>query len=189
LKILIIDNYDSFTYNLLHYVESFDVEVTIVLNDKLELHEVKNYDKIILSPGPGLPKDAGITPLVIASYFDKIPILGVCLGFQAIIEHFGGTLYNQPIVKHGVAETGHFVNSSKLFRKLPASFKIGLYHSWAARKENFPEPLTITAHSEEDVIMAFEHKELPICGVQFHPESILSENGHAIVENFLFNFD
>lgn len=189
MKVLIIDNYDSFTYNLLHYVESFGVEVTVVLNDKIDLDTIDLFDKIILSPGPGLPKDAGLMPQIIADFHAKKPILGVCLGFQAIIEFFGGELYNQKEVKHGIAEKANFDSAAKLFYKLPSCFLVGLYHSWAANSVSFPNCLTVTGVSEKNVIMAFEHKNLPIAGVQFHPESVLSQNGHAIVENFLFNFD
>lgn len=188
MKILIIDNYDSFTYNLVHYFEALDAKVTVVFNDRIVLEEMNDFDKIVLSPGPGLPKDAGKLMEVIATYANSKPILGVCLGFQALVEYFGGSLYNQPCVKHGVAETAVFDQESKLFRHTSAEFKIGLYHSWAAEPLDFPNTLKITAKTKNNVIMAFEHVKLPIAGVQFHPESILSENGFKIVENFIFNF-
>jgi anthranilate synthase component 2 len=144
---------------------------------------------LVLSPGPGLPKDAGDMNKLIKAHIDSIPILGVCLGFQAIIEHFGGEIYNQNEVKHGVAESCNFDSNSKLFAGLPSNFNIGLYHSWAAVKNNFPSHLSISAESENGIIMGFEHTTLPVCGVQFHPESILTENGKAIVQNFIGNFN
>lgn len=188
LKVIIIDNYDSFTYNLVHYFEALDVEVSVVFNDQVKLEELEAYDKIVLSPGPGLPREAGKLMDVIDQYACSKPILGVCLGFQALVEYFGGQLYNQECVKHGVAEMAQFDQNSKLFKDTAEHFKIGLYHSWAANPSNFPPTLKITAKSEHHVIMAFEHENLPIAGVQFHPESILSENGLKIVENFIFNF-
>lgn len=189
MKVIIIDNYDSFTYNLVHYFEALDAEVSVVFNDQVQINELEDYDKIILSPGPGLPKEAGQLMDVIEQYALRKPIFGVCLGFQALVEFFGGELYNQECVKHGVAERAQFDPNSKLFKDTAEHFKIGLYHSWAANPINFPPILKITAKSEQDVIMAFEHKKLPIAGVQFHPESILSENGLKIVENFIFNFN
>jgi anthranilate synthase component 2 len=188
LKILLLDNYDSFTYNLLHYLESFDVEVTVALNDQIKVSEVSNFDKIVLSPGPGLPNNAGIMNVIIETYGRTKPILGVCLGFQALVEYFGGELYNQSTVKHGRAEEGFFDLQSRLFKETSPKFNIGLYHSWAAKNESFPRELKITGRSKADVIMAFEHESLPVAGVQFHPESILTEHGMKIVENFIFNF-
>jgi len=188
LKVLLIDNYDSFTYNLVHYIEGLDVQVDVVFNDQLDLNTVEDYDKIVLSPGPGLPHEAGVLNEVIATYVNKKPILGVCLGFQALVEHYGGSLFNQQEVKHGIAEIGKFDQTSKLFNATANEFKIGLYHSWAANPNDFPEDLRITGMSENGVIMAFEHKTLPIAGVQFHPESILSQYGRKIVENFIFDF-
>lgn len=188
MKILLIDNYDSFTYNIVHYLEGFDAQVDIVFNDEIKFEEIFKYDKIVLSPGPGLPKEAGDMMKLIDLWYNKKPILGVCLGFQAIVEFFGGEIYNQAEVKHGLAEDCSFNINSKLFKDTASCFKIGLYHSWAANKENFPKELIITATSEFDVIMGFEHQHLNICGVQFHPESILTENGHQIIKNFLTNF-
>ncbi len=188
MKVLILDNYDSFTYNLLHYVEGFDVEVDVCLNNEVDLATVGQYDKVILSPGPGLPKNAGKMPQLLEDYWDKLPILGVCLGFQALVEFFGGTLYNQTAVKHGISETCTVNLNSKLFNETAPHFKIGLYHSWAAERTSFPACLLETATSEKNIIMGFEHKTKPLAGVQFHPESILSQHGHQIVENFLFNF-
>ncbi len=189
MKILLLDNYDSFTYNLVHYIEGFDVEVDVVFNDCVNLSEIKHYDKIVLSPGPGLPKDSGKLMDVISLYADSKPMLGVCLGFQALVEYFGGSLYNQETVKHGVAEYASFDQHSKLFAQTESKFKVGLYHSWAVNKIDFPPALKITALSENGVIMAFEHKTRAIAGVQFHPESILSSHGKKIVENFIFKFN
>ena len=165
----------------MHYIEGFDVTVDVFYNDKIELDQVKEYDKIVLSPGPGLPAEAGLLMDVIAEFHQTKPILGVCLGFQALVEFYGGILYNQPLVKHGVAEMAHFDQNARLFKNTADNFKIGLYHSWAANPNNFPTPLIITGKSEHDIIMAFEHETLPIAGVQFHPESILSEHGFKII--------
>lgn len=188
MKILLIDNFDSFTYNIVHYLEGFDSEVDVVFNNAIPFNSIDDYDKIVLSPGPGLPTDAGQMSQLIKECFDKKPILGVCLGFQALIEFFGGEIYNQEEVKHGISENCFFDVNSKLFEKTPKKYKVGLYHSWAVKKENFPSELSITATSENDIIMAFEHQKYPICGVQFHPESIMTENGHQIIKNFLLNF-
>ncbi|MGB1102082.1 MAG: anthranilate synthase component II [Crocinitomicaceae bacterium] len=184
-----IDNYDSFTYNLVHYIESFDVKVDVRFNDKIKIEDVQGYDKIVFSPGPGLPSDAGFMNQIIHHYQDKIPMLGVCLGFQAIAEYFGGKLYNQNEVKHGVSTLAKFDTTCKLFKDTAEQFKVGLYHSWAVSEADLPSCLKATAKSSEGILMAYEHDYLPIAGVQFHPESILSQNGKQIVKNFLFNFD
>ena len=169
----------------MHYLEAQDATVVVVRNDKINFDEVHNFDKIVLSPGPGLPKDAGMQPKLIQQFALSKSILGVCLGFQALVEYFGGEIFNQQEVKHGVAEKCNVISESKLFSGIPNQFKVGLYHSWAAKKENFPSELKITALSENNTIMAFEHQSLPICAVQFHPESILTENGHQMIKNFL----
>lgn len=189
MKILLIDNYDSFTYNLLHYLEGFDANVDVFRNDEIPFGRIGEYNKVVLSPGPGLPAESGDLMKFIEQFATKKPMLGVCLGFQALAEHFGGSIYNQNEVKHGVAETCIIQKNSRLFNNLPEMFKIGLYHSWAVKKEELPEDFMISGISENDVIMAFEHKTLPVCGVQFHPESILTEHGHKIVENFICNFN
>ena len=160
----------------------------MVRNNEINLDAVSDYDKIVLSPGPGLPKQAGQQNELLNKFVLQKQILGVCLGFQALVEYFGGTIFNQEIVKHGVAENCNFDTQSKLFSNLPACFKVGLYHSWAANSEKFPADLKITAQLDNNVVMAFEHKTLPIVGVQFHPESILTENGKRIIENFLVRF-
>ena len=171
----------------MHYIEGFDANVEIYFNDNIPFDSIMDYDKVILSPGPGLPKDAGQLPKFIKTFHDKTPILGVCLGFQALVEYYGGTIYNQDEVKHGVQTNCSFENNSTLFKHTATNFKVGLYHSWAANKDNFPKSLNITAQAENGVIMAFEHSKFPVYGVQFHPESILSEYGHQIIQNFLFN--
>jgi anthranilate synthase component 2 len=189
MKILIIDNYDSFTYNLVHYFEGFDVDVKVLRNDEVEFEDVENADKLVFSPGPGLPAKAGKMPLLIHSFAGKKPMLGVCLGFQAIVEFYHGVIYNQEIVKHGKAENCSVSVDSKLFHDVSPEIKVGLYHSWAAQIDRFPRELIVTAKSENGVIMAFEHKRLPIAGVQFHPESVLTEEGHQIIENFIKHFN
>ena len=187
MKVLVIDNYDSFTYNLVHYVEGLDAHVDIYFNDQIPFNQILEYDKIILSPGPGLPKNAGQLPQFIREFHNKIPILGVCLGFQALVEFYGGSIFNQNDVKHGVKMQCNFDQTSTLFKNTATAFDVGLYHSWAANELSFPTELKITSKSKENIIMAFEHNTLDVFGVQFHPESILSEYGHKIIENFLYN--
>lgn len=185
MKILLIDNYDSFTYNLVHYLEGANTEVTVWRNDAISFQELSTFDAFVISPGPGLPAEAGLlTKFIEHAVAIKKPILGVCLGFQALVEHFGGTLFNQSRVRHGVSDSCRITASSRLFQGMPEIFPVGLYHSWAAEPHHFPESLQITALSERDVIMAFEHQTLPIFGVQFHPESILTENGRQLIRNF-----
>lgn len=185
MKILLIDNYDSFTYNLVHYLEAQDATVVVWRNDEIDFNKLHEYDAYVISPGPGLPKDAGSLMRFIDNVISKKPVFGVCLGFQAIVEYYGGEIYNQQIVKHGIAEKCLLTEDSKLFKKIPKEFQVGLYHSWAAKKENFPADLKITAVSENHTIMAFEHKSLSVFGVQFHPESVLTEHGHKMIRNFL----
>lgn len=184
MKVLLLDNFDSFTFNLFHYLEAFDCEVTVVRNNAISLDEVDQYDKIVLSPGPGLPKDAGIMPQLIKAYVDKKPVLGVCLGMQALGEYFGGKLYNQQEVKHGVPEMCFHTGTNRLFANIPTRFEAGLYHSWAVDLGQ-SEVLKPTAYSENQVLMAFEHVHLPIAGVQFHPESILTQYGKEMIWNFI----
>lgn len=186
-KVLILDNYDSFTYNLVHYVEANpNYEVDVFRNDEISLEEVGNYETIILSPGPGLPEDAGILKDVIEKYASSKKILGVCLGMQAIGEVYGGELINLDDVFHGVATPITVTDSSDLlFKGLPDKFDIGRYHSWVVSKENFPKELTITSVEENNQIMSLKHKEYNLYGVQFHPESILTEYGKEMINNFL----
>lgn len=185
MKILIVDNYDSFTYNLSHYAKSVATEVEVVRNDALIFEDLERFDKIIISPGPGLPKETKNLFEVLSHFHSKKPILGVCLGMQGIAEFFGGTLLNQEKVKHGVEEVITIKESSLLFETIPAKIKVGLYHSWKVDTKSFPQELKITAVSENGVIMALEHKAFPVFGVQFHPESIMTEYGKIIISNFI----
>ena len=187
-KILVIDNYDSFTYNLVHYLEALNSHVTVVRNDEFDLEEVKAYDKILLSPGPGIPDEAGLLKLVIQTYAPTKSILGVCLGLQAIGEVFGGTLRNMEKVYHGVATQAQIlVSDESLFAGLPSEIEVGRYHSWIVDAENFPETLEITAVDSHGAIMALRHKTYDVKGVQFHPESVLTPSGKTILENWLNN--
>jgi anthranilate synthase component II len=187
LKILLLDNYDSFTYNLLHLVEQFGgVEVEIFRNDEIEMEEVKRFDKIILSPGPGLPDEAGILKPLIKEYAASKSILGVCLGLQAIGEVLGAKLFNLDKVQHGVAnETTVTDKTEILFKNIPTTFKTGRYHSWMVSKENLPDTLKITSVDEQKNIMSLRHATLDVRGVQFHPESILTEYGKEMMENWI----
>ncbi len=186
-KILVIDNYDSFTYNLVHYIESNpNFKVDVFRNDEIALKDVDNYNTLILSPGPGLPKDSGILYEIIREYASSKKMLGVCLGMQAIGEVFGGTLINLDEVSHGISSPIKVVVSDdKLFKGLPTTFKTARYHSWIVDKTNFPKELLITSEDENGKIMSFKHKVYNIYGVQFHPESILTEYGKELINNFL----
>jgi len=183
MRVLILDNYDSFTYNLYDYVASFGVDVTVLRNDEVEIADVDKFTHIILSPGPGLPKDAGIMPELIRTFAQTKSILGVCLGMQGIAEYFGAELYNLETVRHGRQFMCNKVANSKLLNKLPEQFEVGLYHSWAVK--NLPDELILTSLSEENVVMSFEHKNLYVFGVQFHPESVLTPLGKDIINAFL----
>lgn len=185
-SVLIIDNYDSFTYNIVHLLHECGEEVEIWLNDKFNLEDVDAYDKIILSPGPGLPKEAGLLMAVIEKYSKTKSILGVCLGHQAIAEHFGGELVNLAKPMHGLATKVHILKQEELlFKDVPSLFMAGRYHSWAVSKNSFPKELEITSVDESGTIMSLAHKKLQVRGVQFHPESILSEYGKEIIQNWL----
>jgi anthranilate synthase component 2 len=186
MSILIIDNYDSFTYNLKHYVEQFDENVVVKRNNEISLEEVNSFESIILSPGPGLPQEAGITLEVIKKFGNSKKILGVCLGHQAIAVAFGGKLKNMDEVLHGVSkETKVRKMNCKIFQDIPNKFMCGRYHSWVVDAQYFPQDLEITAIDEVGNIMALQHKFYKINGVQFHPESILSEYGLQIIENWV----
>ena len=186
LKVLVIDNYDSFVYNLVHYLEELDCEVTVKRNDKFSLDEVENYDKILLSPGPGIPEEAGLLKAAIQKYATSKPIFGVCLGQQAIGEVFGGKLENLSQVFHGVATKATIVSENEpLFKGIEKEFEIGRYHSWVVSKENFPEVLEITSVDENGQIMSLRHKFYDVCGVQFHPESVLTPKGKQIIKNWI----
>lgn len=187
MKTVIIDNYDSFTYNLAHLVKSLGAQVTVLRNDRFELPQLEAYDKIILSPGPGIPSEAGLLLDVIRSYANRKPILGVCLGHQAIGEVFGGKLENLSDVFHGVATEGIQFSNDYIFNGLPDRIVMGRYHSWVVSRDGFPESLEITAQSDEGQIMALRHRSYDIHGIQFHPESVLTPDGTTIIRNFINN--
>ena len=186
IKIFVVDNYDSFTFNLVHYIESFDTEVTVKRNDEFDLNEIEKYDKIILSPGPGLPKDAGLMNEVIKMYYDKKPILGICLGHQALAEFYGAELVNLTDIYHGMSSFIEVDNSHFLFERLDNILEVGRYHSWGINK--IPDCLTEIAFNTNDKLnMAIQHKNFPSTGVQFHPESIMTKDGLKMIENWIFN--
>ena len=197
MKIVIIDNYDSFTYNLSHLVKELGADVTVYRNDQFELAQLEQFDKIILSPGPGIPSEAGLLLDVIRTYAGKKPMLGVCLGHQAIGEAFGGKLTNLSDVFHGVATEGTVLTLSDgvkntdgntvspIFANLPSRITMGRYHSWVVSQEQFPDCLEVTAESDEGQIMALRHRTLDINGIQFHPESVLTTEGRTMIKNWL----
>lgn len=185
MKTVIIDNYDSFTYNLAHLVKELGAEVDVLRNDKFELEELEKYDKIILSPGPGIPEEAGLLLEVIRTYAGRKPILGVCLGEQAIGQAFGGKLTNLSEVFHGIQTNIKIKNKDYIFSGLPTEIPVGRYHSWVVDTDGFPEELVITAISSEGQIMALKHREYDVHGIQFHPESVLTPYGKQIVGNWL----
>ncbi|GLB52124.1 aminodeoxychorismate/anthranilate synthase component II [Neptunitalea chrysea] len=184
-KILVIDNYDSFTYNLVHYLEDLDCEVTVKRNDQLTLEEVAPFDKIVLSPGPGIPNEAGLLKDIIKAYAPTKSIFGVCLGLQAIGEVFGGKLTNLNKVYHGVATNVTKVKEDVLFTDLPDNMEVGRYHSWVVADEELPQQLEITSIDENNQIMSLRHVAYDVCGVQYHPESVLTPYGKKILENWL----
>ena len=185
MKTVIIDNYDSFTYNLYHLVREAGAEATVVRNDAFRLEDLADYDKIILSPGPGIPEEAGLLLDVIRTYAGRKPMLGVCLGHQAIGQVFGARLTNLSEVFHGVQTPCLLTEEDYPFHGLPRRFPVGRYHSWVVSLEGFPNCLQVTATSEEGHVMALRHRDYDIHGIQFHPESVLTPGGRAIVENFL----
>lgn len=185
MKIVIIDNYDSFTYNLSHLIKELGAEVTVVRNDQFRLPDLARYDKIVLSPGPGIPSEAGLLLDVIREYKGRKPILGVCLGHQAIGEVFGASLRNLSDVYHGVATEGHKTCDDLLFRGLPERFTMGRYHSWVVDSEGLPDCLEVTALSDDGLIMALRHRDYDIRGIQFHPESVLTPDGRTMINNWL----
>jgi anthranilate synthase component 2 len=188
MKILVLDNYDSFTYNLVHLLEKVcDHSIDVFRNDKITIEEAGKYDKILLSPGPGLPNEAGILEELVKIYAGKKDILGVCLGLQAIGEVFGGKLKNLDQVYHGIATPVKLLKEDSLFTSCPQEFKAGRYHSWVVDTKGLPDCFDITATDEEGNIMALKHKTYKVKGVQFHPESILSEYGEQIIRNWINN--
>ena len=187
MKILVLDNYDSFTYNLVQMVREIEGDrVDVFRNDKIALEEVDRYDKILLSPGPGIPRDAGILLSVIKKYAAIKDIFGVCLGMQAIAEVFGGTIYNSKKLYHGVASPIIQQGEDAILSGLPQTFEAGRYHSWLVEKGNFPQDLMITATDPEGAVMALKHRKYDVGGVQFHPESVLTPLGEVIIKNWLY---
>ena len=192
-----IDNYDSFTYNLVHLVKELGADITVFRNDRFELKELEGFDKIMLSPGPGIPSEAGLLTDVIRTYAGQKPILGICLGEQAIGEVFGGTLVNLSEVFHGVQTPVHVValpvpgsdvrEVDYIFKGLHADLLVGRYHSWVVDADNLPECLEITALSNEGQVMALRHREYDIRGIQFHPESVLTPDGRRMIQNWLLH--
>ena len=182
-KVLVIDNYDSFTYNLVHYMEDLDYEVSVVRNDEFSMDFAEKFDKILISPGPGIPDEAGQTKELIKRFYSTKSIMGVCLGHQAIGEVFGGKLKNLDSVFHGVATDIKIVSEDKVFKNIPKKIKVGRYHSWVVEKLN--DNLEVLASDNDGNIMALRHKDYKVWGVQFHPESILTEYGKDILKNWL----
>ncbi|MDA3824210.1 MAG: aminodeoxychorismate/anthranilate synthase component II [Bacteroidales bacterium] len=187
MKILVIDNYDSFTYNLVQYIERMEnTEVTVVRNDKIGMEEIAEYDKIVISPGPGIPDEAGITKELIKRYGAEKSILGVCLGHQSIAEVYGGSIRNLDTVYHGVvSDMKKVVSDDYLFKGVPDVFEAGRYQSWIVEEETFPECLEVTVRNPGGDIMALRHKDHDVRGVQFHPESVLTEFGGLIIKNWV----
>lgn len=186
MKILVFDNYDSFTYNLVQIIEQIVGEkVDVYRNDQIPLEDIEKYDKIILSPGPGIPEEAGILLDVIKKYAPTKSIFGVCLGQQAIAEAFGGSLINLSEIYHGVATEATQTNVHKIFNNLPETLEVGRYHSWAVNPDDFPTELEITSVDKNGMIMSLKHKSYDVHAVQYHPESILTPDGKQILENFL----
>jgi len=183
-KVLVIDNYDSFTYNLVHYLEDIGCTVTVKRNDRLTLEEVDAFDRIVLSPGPGIPDEAGLLKDIISRYAPTKSILGVCLGQQAIGEVFGGTLINLEEVHHGVATRINIIKEDPIFLGLPKEIEVGRYHSWVV-DPNLPETLEATSVDDRGQIMSLRHKEYDVCAVQFHPESVLTPDGKKILANWI----
>lgn len=188
MKILVIDNYDSFVYNIVHYLEELGAEVTVKRNDEFHLEEVENYDKILLSPGPGIPDEAGLLKEVIKAYAGRKPILGICLGQQAIGEVFGGRIKNLSEVFHGVTtKITILVKDESIFNGLAREIEVGRYHSWILEHKDFPDQLEITSLDANGEIMSIRHREFDIRGVQFHPESVLTPQGKQMIENWIEN--
>jgi len=188
-KILVIDNYDSFTYNLVHYLEQLtDIPVDVYRNDQIGMNDINNYSKILLSPGPGIPIEAGICLDLIRNYASTKSILGVCLGHQAIGEAFGASLINLDKVYHGVATPISIITpEDRLYKNIPGRIEVGRYHSWTVSRDNLPECFKINSLDDQGMIMGLSHKEFDVKGIQYHPESVLTEYGLRIIENWLKN--
>jgi anthranilate synthase component 2 len=188
MNILVIDNYDSFTFNLVHLLHECGEQATVWRNDKFKLDDVAPFDKVLLSPGPGIPSEAGLLLDVIRRWSAEKSILGICLGMQAIAEVFGGSLYNLSRPVHGRATALELLPTDEaLYRGLPDSFNVGRYHSWAVTAGDLPASLEVTAHDADGVIMSLRHREYDVRGVQYHPESVLTEHGKQMMENWLFS--
>ncbi len=184
-RVVIIDNYDSFTYNLAHLVRGLGAEVEVIRNDQFQIAQLEPFDRIILSPGPGIPSEAGLLTDVIRAYAGRKPVLGVCLGHQAIAEVFGAKLVNLAEVYHGVATEGTQFANDYIFGSLPRRIVMGRYHSWAVARDTLPPCLEVTAESDDGQIMALRHRDHDIHGIQFHPESVLTPDGATILKNWL----
>jgi len=187
MKVLVLDNYDSFTYNIVHILRELGgLDIAVIKNDKIKMLEVASFDKIILSPGPSLPKDAGKMNKLILKYYNTKSILGICLGHQAIAENFGGKLYNMKEPLHGV-QTDIYLDDDYIFEGIKSEIKACRYHSWSVDKDSFPQELKITARDADGVIMALSHRSYDIKGIQFHPESIQTKTGFNMIQNFINN--
>ena len=187
MKVLIVDNFDSFTYNLHHYVREFVEDCIVLRSDQISEFDIKNYDKIILSPGPSLPSDHPVIFDVLKRFFKTKSILGICLGHQAIVEFFDGKLESLQDVKHGIYSENQIIENDSIFQGIPKEFKIAHYHSWVAEKDSLPNCLLITSENKDGLIMSVSHKKYDIKGIQFHPESVLTDNGKLIIKNWLFS--
>tara|TARA_R110001592_G_scaffold131477_1_gene345359 strand:+ start:123752 stop:124318 length:567 start_codon:yes stop_codon:yes gene_type:complete len=186
MKLLLVDNYDSFTFNLAHYLEELGADIDVIRNDQVQMHALEDYSHIIISPGPGLPKDAACILDLIAQNYQHKSILGICLGAQAIAEVFEGELYNQNEVAHGIQRELEQCQEGWLLKGIPRKFKAGLYHSWAIKPQAKMEAeFSLLAYRDKQVLMAFEHHKYPLAGVQFHPESIMTEGGKLMLKNWL----
>ncbi len=185
MKLLILDNYDSFTYNIVHAVRKLGIIPDVVRNDRISVGDAGRYDKIIISPGPGIPSEAGMMPKILKSYAHSKPILGICLGAQAIGECFGARLLNLPNVYHGIQTPVSIIADDYIFNGLPKEILVGRYHSWVVDKAELPNELEVTATDADGRIMALRHRRFDVHGVQFHPESILTPDGSSIIKNFL----
>ncbi|MEQ9188548.1 MAG: aminodeoxychorismate/anthranilate synthase component II [Cryomorphaceae bacterium] len=184
-RILVIDNYDSFTYNLVHILQQLDVSVEVYRNNAISLEQVGTYSHILISPGPGIPAESGIVPQVIETYIHVRSIFGVCLGMQCILTHEGVEMVNMPEVQHGAQDQLEVRSHQGLFQGLPDVIEVGRYHSWAFQPEDVPDDYTVSALSSDGYVMAIEHTTLPLCGVQFHPESVMTSHGKKMIENWL----
>lgn len=187
MRVLIIDNQDSFTYNLAHYVQNLAYSVDVFRENEIDIKKLDIYDRIILSPGPGLPKEYPFLKDVIHTYHTSNSILGICLGHQVLAEYFNATIENLPVVKHGVTSVIYQRQNCSIFKDIPDSLRVGHYHSWVVSKKNFPRCLEITSTNDEGIITSFKHKQFNVKGVQFHPESILTEYGLKIIKNWLIS--